>query len=162
MIKRPTVIAGLIVACSITVLVLITALLSVKDTWPGYFVVLLYMIAGYENPMELRRVYAGGIVGILWSYGVSCLVAFLAPALGALPATAILVFLSMFLIVVLGDLSSTAFNNFTMIYFLVSGIYPKQEPVVWILALLAIGSAFAVMVLMGLRIFNKPIESEGK
>ncbi|MDR3332665.1 MAG: hypothetical protein LBT08_08550 [Synergistaceae bacterium] len=155
MIKKPTWIAGTLVGAAITVLALSGVKLSIAEMWPAYFLVLLYMLRGLTNPKDLKDIYCGGVVGILWSYCVVLFISMLTPIIGSFSALGIVCFFSIFLLIVLNDVQPMLFNNYAFIYYLVAALYPEQKSVQWILTLLVGGTAFALMVIGGLAVLLK-------
>lgn len=159
MIKKSTCIIGLILAVAIPFINFIGQLVGYTALWPGFFVVLLYFISKSEKISELKSIALGGLVGILWSYGVSLLIGFLTPYTGFLGAFILVVAVSVYLLVVLNDLQPVLFNNFAFIYYLTAALFAEQKPIEWMAALLIAGGLFAVMVFGGIKLFVKPEEN---
>lgn len=156
MFKKSTSIMGLILGFAIPFISLIGQITGYTALWPGFFVVLLYFIAKCEKFTDLKDIVFGGIVGILWSYGVSLFIGLLVPFIGFLAAFTLVLAISVYLLVILGDWQPILFNNYAFLYFLVAGLFPEQKPVEWIAVLLITGVFFAVLVFGGIKLFLKP------
>lgn len=155
MIKKETIIAGIVVAASITAISVVASVIGVAATWPAVFVVLLFMIAGHTDINKLKEIFCGGVVGVGTSWVFSLLMATLIGSLGLFPGMIIGIFGTIFLLVILGDPLPIAFNNNTFIYFLVASLFPEQQPITWIITLLVGGAIFAFLVMGGLKLFIK-------
>lgn len=155
MIKKETIIAGIVVAASITTISVVASVIGVAATWPAFFVVLLFMIAGHTDVNKLKEIFCGGVVGVGASWVFSLLMATLIGSLGLFPGMIIGIFVTIFLLTVLGDPLPIAFNNNTVIYFLVASLFPEQQPITWIITLLVGGAIFAFLVMGGLKLFLK-------
>lgn len=159
MFKKSTSIIGLILAIAIPLINLIGQLVGYTALWPGFFVVLLYFIARSENISELKSIVLGGLVGILWSYGVSWFIGYLVPYTGFLVAFTLVVAISVYLLVILNDLQPVLFNNFAFIYYLTAALFKEQKPIEWMAALLIAGGLFAILVFGGIKLFLPAEES---
>ncbi len=156
MFKKQTCIIGLILAVAIPIINLIGQLIGYTVLWPGFFVVLLYFIGKCEKLSDLKDIVLGGLVGIFWAYWVSLLVGLLVPFIGFLTAFTLVVGVSVFLLVILGDWQPMFFNNYAFIYYLTAALFAEQKPVEWMATLLIAGGLFAVLVFGGIRLFLQP------
>ena len=140
--KKQTVIIGLIVATWLCVTLFGIQLFGLHDGWPAFLVLLFFFETGAKVE-KLKNIFCGGAVGILLALGFFLGVEFLEPMMGLGTAIFAMVFLIVFLIIVLGDISHTLFNNYAFCYFTVSLIYSEQATLEWLLVLF-LGGAFFI------------------
>lgn len=148
MVKKESLIAGIIVASSIILIVYLLSLFGVEQGWPAFFVVFFYMLGGDRNKKKMLKIFVGGATGILISYVVSQCIHLMAHTLGGIHATLIVIFITIFIIIIMGDLIQLVFNDYTFIYFMVASAMPQpQQPLILAATLMLGGAAFAVMVI---------------
>ena len=162
MIKKETIIIGIIFGISVPLLNLIGQLVQFTYLWPGYFVVLLYFIGGAKKLSDIKDVALGGIVGLFWSWWVSLLVGGLTPSIGFLTSFTLIVALSVFILVLLNDISPVFFNNYSFIYYITASLFPQQLLLEWSGAVVVVGFIFAVLILGSMHLFlpSSPADNE--
>lgn len=154
-IKGTTVKTGLVVATLLCVLLFVLGLVGIHDGWPAFLIPLFFFLGGAKKE-NLRSIFSGGTVGLLFAYGLFVAVEILAPFMGLQPSIFLMVFLCIFLLIVLGDISHTYFNNYAFCYFTVALIYPEQHTLTWLFVLFAGGLPLIVAVRYFLKIIYTP------
>lgn len=151
-IKSATVKLGFVVASLICVLLFALNSIGIHDLWPASLLLLFFFEGGAKSD-KIKSIFSGATVGLLAALGIFYSVGLLAPLLGMQASIFTLVFLAIFLLIVLGDLSHTLFNNYAFCYFTVALIFPEQSSLKWLFALYA-GGAF---LLFGVTYFLRRI-----
>jgi len=143
-ISKHRIITGLIVASWLCVTLFVLGLFNIHDGWPA-FLALMFFIMGSGKTENLKSIFLGGTTGLLMAALIVIGVEFLIPTMGLGMQTAIyiMVFITVFLLVVLEDLNHTLFNNYAFGYFTVALVPAQQATVNWIIVLF-LGGAFFI------------------
>lgn len=136
--KASTVKLGLAVASLICFTLLMLSLIGIHDLWPASLLLLFYFENGAKRE-KIKTIYSGATVGLLYALGVFFSVEQLTPLLGLQVSIYTMVFLAVFLLIVLGDLSHMLFNNYAFCYFTVALIFQTQSTLKWLFVLYAGG-----------------------
>jgi hypothetical protein len=130
---------GLFVGIWIVVCLVILGALKIESGWPAFLTLPLIFLAGPTKD-NVSKCFVGGASGLIITWLVTPVVAFLATSagLGMTPAILLTIFLVLFVIIGLGSTVPMVFNNFNLIYFTVAIIFPEQHTLLWI-ALLFLG-----------------------
>ncbi|QGU94615.1 hypothetical protein GOM49_05420 [Clostridium bovifaecis] len=158
--KSKTIIEGLIIAFMIVLTILILSFFSVKEVWPAS-IALLFFFEGKASIANLKNIFIGGSVGILLALALVKLAGLLMPSMGEELGMLIPVFIFIFLIIVLGDISHVVFNNYAFCYFTVALIAKQQATVSWLIGLIVGGGFLIGGVILFIRLMKKN-ESEEK
>lgn len=154
LLKSATVKLGIVVASLICILLFALNSIGIHDLWPASLLMLFFFEGGAKRE-KIKSIFSGATVGLLVALGLVHGVGFLVPLLGMQASIYTLVFLSIFLLIVLGDLSHTLFNNYAFCYFTVALIFPEQSTLKWLLALYAGGAFLLVGVTSFLSMIHK-------
>lgn len=156
---KNTVIIAVILAIAIPLCNTIATLLGLVTTsplwvvWPGFFVVLLFLIGKERTMRDCLNIVIGGIIGIIWAFlGAQVIAAFMGmfePIVAAFLGVAVMVFLYALL---MGPLP-TFFNNYGFLYYLVAAMFTVQEPIMWSCSTLITGAIYMLLVFGGIRLF---------
>jgi len=141
--KGTTIKLGVVVASLICVMLFAFKALGLHDIWPASLLLLFFFENGAKRE-KVKSIFSGATVGLLAALGLFHGVESLAPLLGLQASIYALVFLAIFLLIVLGDVSHTLFNNYAFCYFTVALIFPEQSTLKWLFALYA-GGAFLLI-----------------
>jgi len=160
-IRGVTVKTGFMVASLLCILLFVLGLVGIHDGWPAFLIPLFFFLGGAKKE-NLRSIFSGGAVGLLFAYGLFLGVELLAPTLGMQPSIFLMVFLCIFLLIVLGDISHTYFNNYAFCYFTVALIYPEQHTLTWFFVLFAGGLTLISAILFFLKIIYRPKATEAE
>lgn len=155
-IKKETLIAAVIVPLWIGIFIILLGILKIQQGWPAYLSLLFFMESG-GKPENLKKVFIGGVVGILISYGVAFSIPLLVPIMGNLPAILLVVCSSIFLLILFGDVLPLFLNNYAFAYFMIASILPKQMTIEWVFVLLIGGTIFCAGVLGTMKYVVKRI-----
>lgn len=102
----------------------------VQQGWPAFLPTLFFIIGvslvGPKMYDQIKDIFVGALVGIFLNYIQFFLIGKLAPFMGGLPATLLLVFLIVWFIMIMGDILPIAFNNYTFIYWLLASAMPPS------------------------------------
>lgn len=152
-IKKQTIITGLIVAFWLCLTLFILNLFNIHDGWPAYLVLTLFTL-GSKKIESLKPIFIGSAVGILIAVGIVKSVTFLTLNLGInkLISTLIIVFIAVFLIIVLEDLTPSLFNGYSFIYFTIALIPAEQAVLTWLITLFAGGAFFVGGIILLLKL----------
>lgn len=134
---------GLIVATWLCVTLFLLETFGVHSGWPAFLALMFFTMA--EGKMEkLKSIFIGGTIGLLMAKVLVIGVEFLVPkGIGMQPAIFIMVFITVFLLVILEDLSHIAFNSYSFGYFTVALVPAEQATIEWVIALF-LGGAFFI------------------
>lgn len=157
--KSKTIIEGLIIAFMIVATILILSIFSVKEVWPAS-IALLFFFEGKASVANLKNIFIGGTVGILLALALVEIAGMLVPSMGE-AGMLITVFVFIFLIIVLGDISHVLFNNYTFCYFTVSLIAKQQDTISWLIGLILGGGFLIGGVILAIKFMQKK-ETEKK
>ncbi|MGI6590885.1 MAG: hypothetical protein ACOX1O_04640 [Eggerthellaceae bacterium] len=149
------VILGLVIPLCLTIMSLlgIDTDNTLRACWPGFFVVLLFLIGKEKTFRDCLNIVVSGIVGIVWSYLGSLLVPCFMGSMPPIAATALGVGIMVFGFAFLMGLLPTFFNNYGFLYFMVASLMPVQETVVWSCSTVLMGALFMLLVFGGIRLF---------
>jgi len=152
--KGTTVKLGIVVASLICVLLFALSTLGIHDLWPASLL-LLFFFEGGAKQEKIKSIFSGATVGLLVALGLFLGVELLAKWFDLQASIYTLVFLAIFLLIVLGDLSHTLFNNYAFCYFTVALIFPEQSTLKWLIALYAGGAFLLVGVTYFINMIHK-------
>lgn len=96
-------------------------LLPEAPAWPMFFVTIFFFCMGGDMS-NIPSIFIGGLTGILSAWVLIKILAVLAPVMGEVPATFLLLFLVLALIIVGGNYLPVAFNNVAFAYLTVAAI----------------------------------------
>jgi hypothetical protein len=134
---------GLIVATWLCVTLFLLETVGIHDGWPAFLALMFFTMAGGKTE-TLKSIFIGGTIGLLMARILVIGVEFLVPmGIGMQPAIFIMVFITVFLLVILEDLSHTAFNSYSFGYFTVALVPVEQATTQWLIALF-LGGAFFI------------------
>lgn len=121
---------ALVVGGSICLMIVLYNLTSIPQGWPGFLPTLFFIVGislvGPKMYSYIKDIFIGAFVGLIFNYIQGIVIGLLVPYTGALAATVIVVFVVVWIIMVLGDISQTAFNNYTFIYWLLASAMPAE------------------------------------
>ncbi len=157
-IKKSTLIRALIVSIWLVVTLFILGLFGIHSGWPA-FLVMLFFIEGGGKLEKLKSIFAGGAIGLITAYLLTRGVIILGPIIGSNSSLFLLVFVAIFLLVALGDISHNLFNSYTFCYFTVALITKQQNTTTWLITML-IGGAFVVGGILGLTKLTKNLSKD--
>ncbi|MDK9712343.1 hypothetical protein [Acidaminobacter sp.] len=152
--KGTTLKLGVVVASLICVMLFTFSTLGIHDVWPASLLLLFFFEGGAKGE-KIKSIFSGATVGLLAALGLFHGVELLAPLLGLQASIYSLVFLAIFFLIVLGDLSHTLFNNYAFCYFTVALIFPEQSTLKWLFALYAGGAFLLVGVTYFIRMIHR-------
>lgn len=153
--KGTTLKLGFVVASLLCITLFALNAIGIHDGWPA-FLLLLFFFEGGAKREKIKSIFSGATVGLLFALGLFFGVELLAPALGMQVSIFAMVFLAIFLLIVLGDLSHTLFNNYAFCYFTVALIFAEQSTLKWLFVLYAGGAFLLVGVIYFLKLIHKP------
>lgn len=158
---KNTVIIAIILALAIPICNLIATLLGLVTVsplwvvWPGFFVVLLFLIGKEKTFRDCLNIVASGIVGILWAYAGVQVIVFFNDVMPSLAASFLGVGLMVLLFALLMGPLPTFFNNYGFLYYLVAALFSTQEPLMWSLSTVITGAFYMLLVFGGITLFCK-------
>lgn len=154
-ISKHRLITGLIVATWLCVTLFLLEILGIHSGWPAFLALMFFTMIGGKTE-KLKSIFIGGTAGLLMAkvliVGVEILMSM---GIGIKPAIFIMVFITVFLLVALEDLSHTIFNSYSFGYFTVALVPVEQATLEWILTLYLGGAFFIGGVIMIYRCFGK-------
>lgn len=156
--KKNDAIIAVILGIMIPLCLTIMALLGIdtdntlRACWPGFFVVLLFLIGKEKTLRDCLNIVISGIVGIVWSYLGSLLVPCFMEVLPPIGAVAVGVGIMIFGFAFLMGLLPTFFNNYGFLYFMVASLFPVQETVIWSFSTVLTGALFMLLVFGSIRL----------
>ncbi|MDR1539228.1 MAG: hypothetical protein LBU32_14765 [Clostridiales bacterium] len=110
---------GEIIVCSCIMLwIFIVNIISVimsLVSWPLFFVTILFFLLGMDKK-NIAQIFCGGALGLILALGLAVGLNALAPAIGILPAFAILIFLALAIIIIGGAVAPVCCNNIAFAY----------------------------------------------
>jgi hypothetical protein len=140
--KKKTLIAAVIVAAWLCVTIVILGIFKIHHVWPALLTLLFFFEKG-GDVKNLPNIFVGAVVGLLLASLVPIAVEAIAPAVGVLAGSLIVVFVLVFLIIILGDVAHMFFNNYAFVYFTIALIFGKEQLTVqWLIVLVAGGIFF--------------------
>lgn len=154
-ISKQRIITGLIVAIWLSITLFILELFGIHSGWPAFLTLMFFTLGGGKTE-SLKSIFIGGTVGLLVAkllvYGVEFLMTM---GIGMQAGIFIMVFIAVFLLVVLEDLSHMLFNSYSFAYFTVALIPAEQATIEWLLVLYLGGALFVGGVIFSLRLLKK-------
>ncbi len=141
-IKTSTLIRALIVSIWLVVTLFVLGLFGIHSGWSA-FLVMLFFIEGGGKLEKLKSIFAGGGVGLITAYLLTQGVIILGPIMGTSSSLFLMVFIAIFLLIALGDVSHNLFNSYTFCYFTVALITKQQNTIMWLITMV-LGGAFVV------------------
>ncbi|WP_291636033.1 DUF1097 family protein [Clostridium sp.] len=166
-ISKHKLISGLIVSTWLCVTLFLLGIFGIHNGWPAFLALMFFIMAGAKND-SLKPIFIGGLTGLLMAkvliFGVENLVPM---GIGVQSAIYIMVFITVFLLIVLEDLNSIIFNSYAFGYFTIALIPSKQATVEWVFTLYLGGAFFigGVIILsryVGKLRSNKAVKIENK
>lgn len=138
---------GIIVGFWIIVTLVFLGAFGIHSGWPAFLALPLFFLVGGSDMKQLANVFVGGAAGLIISAGVAPAIGIgmMKMGLGLTPATLLVVFLLVALIVGLGGAVPLVFNNFNLVYFTVALIFvgkPEFQLVQWLTTLVLGGAIF--------------------
>jgi len=166
MISKHRLITGLIVAVWLCLTLFLLGIFGTHSGWPAFLVLMFFTLAGGKTQV-LKPIFIGGTVGLLIAKVLIIGVDVLIPrGVGAQVAIYIMVFITVFLLVILEDLSHTLFNSYSFAYFTVALVPKEQATVEWLIALYLGGAFFTGGVIILSKSYGKwqarKLENKGK
>lgn len=98
-----------------------TPMITSLPAWPMFFVTIFFFTLG-ANVKQIPTIFLSGIMGILSAFVLIKLLGVMAPVLGEVSATLILLFSVLAIIIVGGNFLPVLFNNITFCYLTVCTI----------------------------------------
>jgi len=159
--KKVTIVAALVISVWLCVTLFGLNSFGIHDSWPAFLVLLFFFESGAKTE-KLKSIFLGAAVGLLVALCLFKGVELLAPTLGLQMSIFVMVFLSVFLLIALGDISHVLFNNYAFCYFTVALIYQQQATIQWLLVLFLGGGFFVGAVILSLNKLLKPNNASPK
>lgn len=154
-ISKQRIITGLIVAIWLSITLFILELFGIHSGWPAFLTLMFFTLSGGKTD-SLKSIFIGGTVGLLVArllvVGVELLMTI---GIGMQAGIFIMVFIAVFLLIVLEDLSHTLFNSYSFAYFTIALIPTEQATLEWLLVLYLGGALFVGGVIFTLRYLKK-------
>ncbi|AKL96438.1 cation transport ATpase [Clostridium aceticum] len=154
-ISKRRMIIGLIVATWLCITLFLLETIGIHSGWPAFLSLMFFTMSGAKTE-KLKSIFIGATTGLLMAkiliVGVGILTS---RGITAQPAVFIMVFVTVFLLVVLEDLSHTLFNSYSFGYFTVALVPAKQATFEWLIALYLGGAFFIGGVIMLSRYVSK-------
>jgi len=162
-ISKHRLITGLIVASWLCVTLYVLGLFNIHGGWPAFLALMFFIMAGGKTD-KLKPIFLGGATGLLMAALIVIGVEFLMASIGMGMQTAIyiMVFITVFLLVVLEDLSHTLFNSYAFCYFTVALVPAQQSTLEWSVVLFLGGAFFIAGVIMLSRFAGKMSTNKSK
>jgi len=111
----------------------------------------------------LTNIFVGAVFGLLLAALVPIAVAAIAPTVGVLGGSLIVVFVLVFLIIAMGDIAHIFFNNYAFVYFTIALIFGKEQLTIqWLIVLVAGGIFFTGGVLIFAKLLGMSTKIEAK
>lgn len=123
--------------------------------WPGFFVVLLFLIGKEKTMRDCLNIVISGIVGIIWSYLGTLLLGVFNSMMPPIAAAFLGVGLMVLLFALLMGPLPTFFNNYGFLYYLVAALFTTQEPLMWTISTVVTGAAYMLLVFGGIKLLCK-------
>jgi hypothetical protein len=120
--------------------------------WPGFLVVLLYMVGKESTLRDLVMIIVSGIIGIGFSWLGNWAIGQFMAFLPSLAAISLAVCLGVFIYALLMGPLPWLFNNYGFLYYLVGACFSPLLPVQWGVSFVVIAPVFAVLVMGGIRL----------
>lgn len=89
--------------------------------WPMFFVTIFFFTMG-ADVKNIPSIFLSGLAGIVFAWSLIKLLAVMAPIMGEFPATAILLFAVLAIIIVSGNFLPGVFNNIAFAYLTICAI----------------------------------------
>ena len=160
--KKKTIIAALVVGAWLCVTIVVLGIFKVHQVWPAIFTLLFFFEKG-GDVKNLPNIFVGSVVGLLLAALVPIAVEAIAPAVGVLAGSLIVVFVLVFLIIALSDVAHMLFNNYAFAYFTIALIFGKEQLTVqWLIVLVAGGIFFTGGVLVFAKLLGMSTEVDKK
>jgi len=160
--KKKTLIAAVIVAAWLCVTIVVLGIFKIHHVWPALLTLLFFFEKG-GDVKNLPNIFVGAVVGLLLAALVPIAVEAIAPTVGVLGGSLIVVFILVFLIIALGDIAHMFFNNYAFVYFTIALIFGKEQLTVqWLIVLVAGGIFFTGGVLVFAKLLGMSTEIETK
>ena len=126
MFKKESLKAGVVVSGVIcTMLFVLIRFFSIAQVWPALLPTLMFMIGvGMIGPAmysQIKNIFVGGVVGLILNLIQMIAVGLLAPTIGLIPAIILTVFITIWIIIMGGDISQVVFSNYTFTFWLIAG-----------------------------------------
>jgi len=155
-ISKHRLITGFIVASWLCVTLYVLGLFNIHGGWPAFLALMFFIMAGAKTD-KLKPIFLGGTTGLLMAALIVIGVEFLMSnmSIGMQTAIYIMVFITVFLLVILEDLSHTLFNSYAFCYFTVALVPAQQSTVEWLVVLFFGGAFFIAGVIMLSRFVAK-------
>jgi hypothetical protein len=154
--KKQTVIAGLIISVWLCITLVILGAFNIKDGWPAFLTLLFFFETGARTE-NLKNIFVGAAAGLILAWALTPLVTILVPAFGLQGGILVGVFIIVFLLIGLGDVSPTFhlfFNNYAFCYFTVALIYHEQATLQWLAVLFLAGLFFTGGILLIIKLMT--------
>ncbi|MDR0593079.1 MAG: hypothetical protein LBG60_07470 [Bifidobacteriaceae bacterium] len=122
--------------------------------WPGFFVVLLFIIGKESSLRGLAQIALGGLVAVWYAWAGNQLIGFLLNQLHLhqWAAVGLGVCVGVFVYGALMAPLPWAFNNYGFLYYLVAAAFAEAKPVQWSGAVIVVGALFAVLIFGGIKL----------
>lgn len=134
---------SIIVATWLCITLFLLELVGIHSGWPAFLTLMFYTLSGGKKE-KLKDIFLGGAVGLLMARVIVIGVEFMVPmGIAMQPAIFIMVFVTVFLLIVLEDISHMLFNSYSFGYFTVALISTEQATLEWLITLF-IGGVFFV------------------
>lgn len=164
-VSKQQVLASVFILIWIFIINVVTPLVTTLPAWPMFFVTIFFFILGGDLK-NIKVVFLSGFVGITLTYLVFALVGVFAPIIGELPATAILLFLALGLIIVGGNWFPVCLNNIAFAYMTAATvdltIINSSSTIGWLIMLFVGGAAILGGALGGVMLADKICNKEKK
>lgn len=142
-ISKHRMITGLIVATWLCLTLFLLELVGIHSGWPAFLTLMFFTLSGGKKE-KLKDIFLGGAAGLLMARVLAIGVEILVPmGIGMQPAIFIMVFITVFLLIILEDISHMLFNSYSFAYFTVALVPDQQATIEWLITLF-IGGAFFV------------------
>ena len=163
--KKKTIIAAVVVAAWLCVTLVVLGIFKIESGWPA-FLTLLFFFEKNGDVKNLPNIFVGAAVGLLLAALVPIAVGAIAPTVGVLGGSLIVVFIAVFLIIALGDIAHMLYNNYAFVYFTIALIFAKQltwnMTGQWLIVLVAGGIFFTGGILVFAKLLGLSTEVEKK
>lgn len=134
---------GLIVATWLCLTLFLLEIVGIHSGWPAFLTLMFFTLAGGKME-KLKDIFIGGAVGLLMARLLVIGVEIIMPlGIGMQLAIYIMVFITVFLLIILEDISHMLFNSYSFGYFTVALIPAQQTTMVWLVTLFIGGAFFA-------------------
>ena len=141
----------------------VLGIFKIEQGWPAYLT-LLFFFEKNGDVKNLPNIFVGAAVGLLLAALVPITVGAIAPTVGVLAGSLIVVFIAIFLIIALGDVAHMLFNNYAFVYFTIALIFAKQwtwnMTIQWLIVLVAGGIFFTGGILVFAKLLGMSTKVE--